>query len=294
MLGLACVGAWQLAFMTTLGWEEGWKIYFLNVAGRFDGTSGDTFLGHVASFPFETFGVMLPGSALLPAALRADVRARLAKQRTVVLFLVVSLAWAFVFVWLPPGARTRYFMPLMPCAAVLIGLIGAALVESWSNDRVYAWTFGVAAACAAICVGPVLSFQRQRCDDIAGQVAALKTRLPAGAKLVSLEQLHHGFLFHYRDAIPLLPWPNNESDVPDDVEYFAVHTYRRDVPPLPFAWEPVDMVSCDRFRKGEPRDRIYIGRRLREGEERAPSESARAWPATRATRPESVNQAHRR
>lgn len=274
-LGLACVGVWQVAFMTTLGWDEGWKIYFLNVAGRFDGTSGDTFLGHFTSFPFETFAMMLPGSAMMLAALRADVRARLADHRPTVQFLVASLAWAFVFVWLPPGARTRYFMPLMPCAAVLTGLIGDAALRSWSSERFYRWTLGLSAACAAMYVGPVLSFQARRCDDIAEQVAALKARLPAEAKLVSLQQLHHGFLFYYRDAIPLLPWPEDESDVPDDVEYFAVHTYRRDVPTLPFDWERIDVVSCDRFRKAEAWDRIHIGRRVRGGTEVAGSQRGR-------------------
>ena len=130
----------------------------------------------------------------------------------------------------------------------------------------------MAAAVVAIYVGPVLSFQASRCDDIAGQVAALKSQLPDGAKLVSLGQLHHGFLFYYRDAIPLEAWPALESDFPSDSAYFAVHTYRREPPPLPFDWELVDVVSCDRFRKGEPRDRIYVGKKNGASQKMATSE----------------------
>ena len=105
-VGAIGVAAWQAAFMLRLGWEEGWEIYFLNVAGRFDGASGDTFLGHFIAFPFETVGVMLPGSLILLAALRPDVRQRLTEHRDLIRFLLICLAWAYIFVWLPP-ARGR-------------------------------------------------------------------------------------------------------------------------------------------------------------------------------------------
>ncbi len=274
-IGVACIAAWQFAFMTSLGWEEGWQIYFMNVAGRFDGKSGDTFLGHLAAYPFETFGVMLPWSVILLAAFRPTIRGRLAEHRETVQFLVICLTWAFLFVWLPPGSRTRYFMPLMPCVAVLIGLVGNAWLSTWQpawTDRAFQrWIGGVAAALTVVYLGPVLSYQARRCDDISGQIAALKSHLPAGERLSSLDQLHHGFLYHYGEPIRLLPVPDDAASVPDDLTYFAVHTYRSEPAPLPFEWELVQMVSCDRFLKGEPRDRIYIGRRIA-----SPADSATA------------------
>jgi 4-amino-4-deoxy-L-arabinose transferase-like glycosyltransferase len=264
-IGGIIVGSWQVAFMLRLGWREGWEIYFLNVAGRFDGSTGDTFLGHFVAFPFETAAVMLPGSLILLALLRSDVRERLGPHRELIRFLLVSAAWAYLFVWIPPGARTRYLMPVMPLAAVLIGLVGDAWLTvarpAWSPRQAYGRILGTAGVIAAIYVGPVLSYLASRCDDIDGQVTQLRSELPPQAKVVSFGQLHHGFLFYFRDPIRIADCPTDTGDF-EEADFFAIHTYRREPPPLPFEWELVEMVSCDRFRKGEPRDRIYVGRRL--------------------------------
>src|SRR5690606_1522645 len=37
------------------------------------------------------------------------------------LFTALAIAVAFPTVWLPPEARSRYFMPLYPCFAMLVG-----------------------------------------------------------------------------------------------------------------------------------------------------------------------------
>lgn len=264
VVGMSCVAAWQIAFIQRLGWRQSWMIYVLNVTGRFDGSSEDTFLGHLVAYPIELFAVMLPWSLVLLAALNRQVRERLIPNHDAIWFLILSCVWAFVFVWLPPGSRTRYFMPLMPCVAVLIGLMGDASMYVWRPN----WTLrasayrigGVTVALTAIYLGPVMSLQSQRCDDIAGQIAVLKSRLPAGAQLSSLQQLHHSFLYYFDEPIRLLTLPEESVELPADLEYFAIHTYCAEPGPLPFDWELVGMVSCDRYVKGEPRDRIYIGR----------------------------------
>jgi hypothetical protein len=46
----------------------------------------------------------------------------LADHAAVVTFLLTALAVAYPTVWIAAGGRGRYFMPLYPCAAVLIGI----------------------------------------------------------------------------------------------------------------------------------------------------------------------------
>lgn len=263
---VAVVGAWQIAFVRQLGWESGLMIYALNVKYRFTDKTNDSFLMHLLSFPFEVYAVMLPGSLLLIPAAFSSVRTKLAEHRATVLFLAISVLWAFLFVWFPPGARARYYMPLMPLLALLMGLIGQAWLSvpwrNWSPDLRRRLTLGVGLVAAAVFMGPVLSTQARMCDDVEGQVAQLKSKLPAAANLVSLETMHHGFLYHYQKPIGIVPRPTNVEDVPEDLRYFAIHTHNSDPPPLPFEWKEIDVITCDRYRRDVPRVKIHIGKRI--------------------------------
>ena len=61
-------------------------------------------------------------------------------DRPQVKFLLVALAVTYPSVWLAAGARGRYFMPLYPCLAVLMGLVVehcTALGASCADCRVW-------------------------------------------------------------------------------------------------------------------------------------------------------------
>ncbi len=66
---------------------------------------------------------MMPWSLLLLALVTPNVRRSIARGRPQVQFAVMALAVTYPTVWFAAGARGRYFMPLYPCLAVLIGLI---------------------------------------------------------------------------------------------------------------------------------------------------------------------------
>lgn len=253
-----CISVWQAAFIAKLGFRDGFLIHWLNISYRFTDRTNHSFAEHLTTFPLEVLGVMLPGSLLLLPALSRAVRGRLHDHAETIQFLLISLAWAFVFVWIPPGARARYFMPLMPLAAVLMGLVGSAWLSqpwrSWTPEMRQRLVCGALLAFAAISAGPVLSIQARMCDDIEGQIAELNRVLPDDVELASLGPLHHGFLYHYGRPVPL-------HTIPGSPEYFAIHTHDADPPALPFAWEEIAAVSCDRYRREKPRVRVHVGRR---------------------------------
>jgi 4-amino-4-deoxy-L-arabinose transferase-like glycosyltransferase len=89
-------------------------------------------LPHIATFPFETLGCLLPWSPLLIGLLKPSVRRTIWTQRPQVAFLTVALAVTYPTVWLAAGARGRYYMPLYPLVAVLMGLV----VEHCTAPRV--------------------------------------------------------------------------------------------------------------------------------------------------------------
>lgn len=116
----AIVAAWQIPFYLATDWAT--------VVATWAGLAGDRirFSGvvvHAATFPIETFVCLLPWSPILVALAKRETRKLLADQRPVTTFLFTSLAVAYPTVWFAAGARGRYFMPLYPFVAVLIGLV---------------------------------------------------------------------------------------------------------------------------------------------------------------------------
>jgi hypothetical protein len=109
-------------------------------------------------------------------------------------------------------------------------------------------------------------------------VARLKADVVRGERLVSFGPLFHKFTFHYRDAIEIVPWPEADFAADPPWEYFCFLAYRERVHgKLPFAWEKVAVVYCDRGRE-KGANHVYVGRRVGRKSETAPS------PRTEAAR----------
>ena len=83
----------------------------------------DGLVKHLVMYPIETFACLLPWSPILVALLKRETRALIADQKPLVEFLLVALAVAYPTVWVVAGAQARYFMPLYPLVAVLVGLV---------------------------------------------------------------------------------------------------------------------------------------------------------------------------
>ena len=70
------------------------------------------------------------------------------------------------------------------------------------------------------------------------------------------------FLFHYGQRVHLEPWPIAGAAVDDDLTYFCFDGEKPRTQPIPFPWEVVDVISCDRYRRSIPDQKVVIGRRL--------------------------------
>ena len=64
----------------------------------------------------------MPWSILLLAFGNRRVREFVGRQQEAALFLTICILFSFVSVWLPPGSKVRYYMPLFPCFAALVGI----------------------------------------------------------------------------------------------------------------------------------------------------------------------------
>ena len=117
---VAIIAAWQIPFYLATDWAS--------IHATWAGLAGDRIhlrgvLAHFVTYPVETFACLLPWSPMLLALARRDVRTFLRDRRAVTTFLLTAILVAYPTVWLAAGARGRYFMPLYPLVAVLIGLL---------------------------------------------------------------------------------------------------------------------------------------------------------------------------
>lgn len=170
---LSLWGAWQWPFLREMGLDGTRAIYGGDVAMRFADTRWTTVFKHLATFPFEVLGCLLPWSLLLGAFFHRKVRQLAAEMREPAIFLCVALAVTFPTVWLPPGSRGRYYMPLYPCLALLAGLaVDRLLAASQRRDAARDWrrfVFGMSAACLL----GAAAFLTRACGGLAEPLRAL-------------------------------------------------------------------------------------------------------------------------
>jgi 4-amino-4-deoxy-L-arabinose transferase-like glycosyltransferase len=340
LLGLATffvvVGSWQVPFVCALGWPAVRSVWGSDVGLRFQDTSWQTIVLHLLRYPLEVFGCTLPWSPVLLGYLSRRLRAALAGGADPAFFLWTCVLVTFPTCWLPPGAQSRYFMPLYPCLAILIGLAvqrgleapAGCLLEKGLRAFLGSGAVGMAGAAALVALaargnghlprlfhqsagftvfyvaagsvlavlaargawrsrarearysaclpgllalpvfvglsmtGLVLNDHIRKSVDSAPQVAWVKTFVPPGRSLVSFGPLHSLFLYSYRDAVEQRPWPVWGRDDGEGIDYFCFDRYGHEWPLLPFAWEVVGVVNCDRYVAEETMCVVVVGRRV--------------------------------
>lgn len=325
------MGAWQVPYSLAVGWELTVETWTREVGKRLHDHSPQAIIRHLLLYPGWIFACLLPWSVLLVAYARRDFRRALdPAARSAVLFLVLAIGLAFVPVWLPPGSRARYFMPMYPCFAPLVGLVfdrmfaggkGVPLGSIW--QAFYRTFAGLMIVSAAACLG--LGIFELAAGTVAGQpagfmlllapfvgglawttwirgraadalqartailaivaflavmfvgvynnalvataghtgeeTAELKLRLPEDAQMVSFGQVHHLFAYHFGRMIEKRPWPTAGQSV-ENVEYFCFDQHRGEKIEVPFAWEPLAVIGCDRTFRAEQRETVVVGHRL--------------------------------
>ena len=330
---LLLLGSWQLPLAISLGWDgvEGVWTEEGHLQARLIPKDLAIAARHWLTYPFKILAATLPWSLLLACYFNPRVRNQKDGAQPYVVYLVTCLLVTLPTVWYTINSVTRYFVPLFPCLALLIGL---ALERSVVQARATWWpptwqrfrdsAIGVIAFAAIALIGvaqyhdlipgltsspgwtllftvgglsaaSILWLSRTGAPQGRGgrvQVLALagfiglaylslglsvvignstnpsadvervKQILPDDARLVSFGRVHHLFAYYYQQAIPQLPALENAAAA-EGVEYFCFAENREDPIPvtIPFEWERVLTVSCDRARRADPIDRVVIGRR---------------------------------
>jgi hypothetical protein len=97
--------------------------------------------------------------------------------------------------------------------------------------------------------------------DTRGAVAAMKEQLPPGTKLVSFGQTHHLFAYHFGEFVPVVEVPKTPEEAAG-IEYFCLNSMQAANEKLPFEWEKIAEINCDKHAVQYVNWRIIVARRL--------------------------------
>ena len=121
------LGSWQVPYYLRTSWSETVEIWVGQSARRFTEYGVTNVVKHLVSYPLEVLACMLPWSAVLIGFFYPSLCRSVRNISAQVLFLLVALVVTFPTVWFAAGAVARYYMPMYPLVAVLIGLA----MERW-------------------------------------------------------------------------------------------------------------------------------------------------------------------
>ena len=133
------VGCWMLPYAARAGWEAVPRVFMDTVGQRFERQTFSDLIQHMVTYPFEIVACMMPWSLFLVSCFQKSFRSTLRKVWPILRFSLVVIALAFPSVWLVPGARARYFLPLYP---FFMPLVAFSIEGCWRSLPVWHWQFG--------------------------------------------------------------------------------------------------------------------------------------------------------
>jgi 4-amino-4-deoxy-L-arabinose transferase-like glycosyltransferase len=155
---------------------------------------------------------------------------------------------------------------------LLVGIAIAALLAAalahWSRSLTPRWRASMGMLSLAGFLGlsyitVVVNLQSHTSNDPSDAIASIRASLPAGQRLVSFGRVHHLFAHYYQEPIALVELSENTAPANCAATYFCVSVDPGfETPTIPFEWELLAEVSCERARSDNPRAKVLVGRRV--------------------------------
>jgi hypothetical protein len=155
-----------------------------------------------------------------------------------------------------------FALAFVPLAAI------AATLMIWARPRRQAWqaqagVLTLAAFMGLTYTGVVVSVQSRTSNTPWTAIASIRELIPPGERLMSFDPVHHLFAYYYAEPIELQRLGKDRRATPSSGAYFCFAVdphYTR--PVIPFAWETVAEISCERTQSPHPASKVVIGRRV--------------------------------
>ena len=155
-----------------------------------------------------------------------------------------------------------WFAAIYVFVALFAGILLVAMHASFRPAHVRIALLTITALIGLSYVGVVINGMVGTAEDPTPDVAQLKHKLPANARLVSFGLVETLFTYLYRQPIEERPWPKSASELGPGHDYFCFTWDRPQPPPLPFGWTIEGVIPCDRVHHDPPLKKVIVGRRI--------------------------------
>ena len=214
----------------------------------------------LAGIAVERIAAYAPGSFWPNLFVRYQKTLALVPVGTALVVLVVSVGW--------PSVSWSQTVTFALCYFAACGIIAGAgwYAAARLTPRNIMIGMTTTACFLGLTYSTLLVYVRQKIsEDAPGAIVQLRQQLPADQPLVSLGPAHHLFLLLYGEPVKQLAVDHPEELDRIGTDYFCFWVWSGGVKPadIPFEWEQVAVISCDRNRRSNPVDTMIVGRRIR-------------------------------
>ncbi|MBS0202118.1 MAG: glycosyltransferase family 39 protein [Planctomycetes bacterium] len=213
----------------------------------------------LAGIAIERIAAYAPDSAWSTLFVRYQRTLASIALGTGTVILVASIGW--------PNLTMSQSIPF--AVGYFLACLALAVVGWWAARRLSPRGIMIGMTSTACFLGLTYSTQlvyvRQKIsEDAPNAIARLRDQLPDEKPLVSVGPAHHLFLLLYGEPVVQLPVDRPNLDQVG-TDYFCFWVWSGGVKPadIPFEWEQVAMISCDRNRSPRRIDTMIVGRRVR-------------------------------
>jgi 4-amino-4-deoxy-L-arabinose transferase-like glycosyltransferase len=185
--------------------------------------------------------------------------------------LILVAPVALIALWAFGGARLNGVGEANHAAflaAYSVTALAAVAVALWSRRGQDPWRLrggllAVTGFLGLTYTGAVVNMQIHTCNNPRSAVASIREMIPQEDHLVSFGHVHHLFAFYYEQPIEFHALDDHVAPSDTPATYFCFSDDPGfETPTIPFAWERVAEISCDRAKTDRPRARVIIGRRV--------------------------------
>ena len=171
----------------------------------------------------------------------------------------------------------------------VLSAVAAVAAVLWSRSRydlrhASVGLMAVAAFMGLTYTGVVVSVQMQSSNNPSATIAAIRDMIPPGERLVSFGKVHHLFAYYYGGSIELQKMGTSNVATETPGTYFCYAVDPKFKPPrIPFAWDQVADISCERMQSPRPATKVVVGRRRSDPLAVRSDESSDSHAATAST-----------
>lgn len=181
--------------------------------------------------------------------------------------------------WAESIHQPRWLLILFSIFSLLVAWICFRARKLGTPKFNFAAILAISSLFGFACLGLFINTNVARWNDPTSAVEQMKSSITNPEKIVSLGPIDHRFAYYYETQIEQIEWPTEQTPLPQDVEFFVFMRNPVDTPAkrvagrgrtwyqtpgtVPFAWEELLSIDCNRVIRPDYEKKVVLGRVIR-------------------------------